>query len=334
MKHYDTVVENRIKDKERALQTWRNKLLNSLQNMFRYKNLPETIPARILNTYLFERGGCIFTNHEDRFYIYDTRPGGAPDVYNEGTIAICTNHIHGTKTVKLGVDGTFIRNDSYAEGLMPIVDKYAAMLVEGDITLNNLFINLRAPVAFSADDDKAVKSARIFYEELEKGNHSVISSSNFSEGVKALDIAPPPGVVKDTIELYQFVLAKFYAELGININGNVKREYQSDSELAQPDLSVMTLCHDMLRARREAFLEINAIFGLNIEVEFDSLWEVQNTIAETKVGEEEDDGDDDNEFGEDTEGYSDDSDSMVRSISTKNIDTVTVDQKPWIGERR
>ena len=105
-----------------------------------------------------------------------------PDVYYIPTKAIVANPYveqSARKTYTRDVDCVLMVNDTYAQGLLPLLKKYCSMLVENVITMNIAGIMSRATIILSAADDKTKASAELFIKHLLDGKLDVIGETPF-----------------------------------------------------------------------------------------------------------------------------------------------------------
>lgn len=249
-------------------------MLNRTQVMFDYKRLPETIPARNLEIMLQLNGNIFFTEVEGKHYVFTGGLGGKPDVYYEPTIYTVANPaLAFSKNLRIGEDGVLIRNDSYGVGLLPMFQKYAALLAENEITMRVADINNRITFLLSAADDRTKASAEKFMDDVKNGKLSVISDNAFLESLKVLPAATQNSVrLTDLIEFEQYLRAGWFNDLGINANYNMKRESISPNEAQLNDDALLPLVDDMLEMRRLGIEEVNKMYNLDIEVNLSSSW--------------------------------------------------------------
>ena len=249
-------------------------MLSRTQSMFDYEGLPETIPARNLEIMLQLNGNVFFTDKPGDYYVFTGGLGGEPDVYYEPTIYTVANPaLKYSANLKIGEDGILIRSDSYGVGLLPMMQKYAALLVENDFTMRIADINSRISFLLSAADDRTEKSARTFLERIVNGDMGVISDSAFLESLKVNPAGNENSTrMTDLIEYQQYLKAAWFNDLGINANYNMKRESISPDEAQLNDDALLPLIDDMLEQRELALKKINEKYGLNISVKLDSSW--------------------------------------------------------------
>ena len=157
-------------------------MLNRCLAMFKYENLPATIPQSNLELLLQTKGSCFLTKYNDSFYALDGTQGGEYNCYNQPTKFIVSNSaLNISKDYVIGVDGVLIKNDFFSLGILPIIKKYCVMLIENHISIRQAIINARAISIISANDDKTKASADIFLKKMVDGELSVIGETPFFE---------------------------------------------------------------------------------------------------------------------------------------------------------
>lgn len=263
-----------VKDKRKSAKSYINYMLIRLQKMFKYDNLPDTIPREMLECYLLQNGVCFITKVNDKLYAFEGTMGGEPDPYYRPTLFIVANPaLKFNKSLDLWKDGVLMRNDSLWLGLFPLMARYATMMSENLVTMRSADVMLRVVAMLTAPDDATRTAAEMYIRKLEKGEFSVIGENRFFDGVK---LQSPPSnngsYLTQFIELQQYLKASFYNEIGLNANYNMKREAIMEGESSLNEDSLLPLCDEMLRCRQEDIARVNEMFGTNISVDFDSAW--------------------------------------------------------------
>lgn len=286
-----------VLDKEKSISEFATYFLMRVMKMFKYKGLPEEIPVDCLNKMLLQDGFCWFTKWNgttltgekaDQYYAFHGRMGSVIDAYYRPTEIIIANpgaNCFENFTLGKQKDGTYygekgviIRNDTLYHGLMPLIKRYAYLLAENLLTLRSADVFLRIIALISGQDDKTLISANEFIKSIEKGEMKAVAEGKFFEGVKMQ--SPPSNngsYLTQFIEYQQYFLGSFFNEIGLNANFNMKRESIAKSESSLNEDSMLPLCQNMLMCRQEDFRVVNEMYGLNIEVEFDSAW-LQNAL--------------------------------------------------------
>lgn len=250
------------------------------QSMFKYDGLPDTIPAKWLEHYLFVNGNCVFIKDGEDLIVTTGGMGGLPDRYYIPTEYIVSNpHVKPKtrKTYIIGEDCVLIRNDTYSQGLIPLLTRYCSQLTENDLTMQTADILSRAMLTITATDTQTKESVEKWLLDLRKGKLSAIGElpSMVGNQDRTVNITPFQAVastITDLIEYHQYLKASLYNELGLNANYNMKRESINSNESQLNDDMLHPLIDDMLARRREALEEVNKMFGTNISVEFNGAW--------------------------------------------------------------
>ena len=264
-----------VTDKEVSSDAYIRYMIIRLQKMFKYENLPDTIPKEYLENYLLLNGTCFVTQVDGKLYALNGTYGGEPDAYYRPTKYIVANPgLKLSKTYDINNDGVLMRNDPLWIGLYPLMARYATLMSENILTIRVADIMLRVMAMLTAPDDKTRIAAEEFLKKLEKGEIGVIGENRFfDEGVKMQ--SPPSNngsYLTQFIELQQYFKGSFYNEIGLNANFNMKREAIGDGESSLNEDSLLPLCEQMLQCRQEDIDKLNKMFGTNISVDFDSAW--------------------------------------------------------------
>lgn len=286
-----------ILDKETGIKQYVAYMLDRTTSMFQWSGLPDTIPSYVLETYLQVFGYAAFLEVDDQtalnypstlkfrpgLYIMFGGIGGERDIYYRPRLFIGANQrlkesIRATIIYDKGeelVDKPCVvmRNDTHYMGLLPMFKRYAAQMVENDISIRSAQINARAQVGIAAATERDAESARKYLDGLEAGKLATISDSAFLEGVSIANVGTQSAnVIIQLIELQQYLKASWFNDLGLNANFNMKREYISREEIGSQTDVLLPLVDDMLDSRRRYAELINELFGLSISVDKNSAW--------------------------------------------------------------
>ena len=285
-------------NKNEMLDSYVRYFLARLQCMFKYEGLPDTIPAKWFEHYLLCNGNCIIARVNDDLYALtggmgnDATPYYIPAGYivanpwlktDGGTL----NKQYWTETIDVNgqhheQDAVLIFNDTYSQGVLPMLNRYCSQLVENDISLNIADILARATINISTADDKTKASAELYLKRLRDGQLGVMSEQAFIEGLNIREFHYVAQSITPLIEYHQYIKASLFNELGLNSNYNMKRESINSNESQLNDDMLHPLIDNMLRERREGITRVNEFFGTDITVSFDSAW-LENEKEEQAV---------------------------------------------------
>lgn len=270
--------------KSQRLRSYNMYDLDRTQSMFEWHGLQDSIPKWILEWHLQVNGvNVIFENEPNKPIICFGGWGGEPNEYYLPTRFIVSNpYLNIFREFNIGADDCVLaKNDTFCQGLIPLLDRYNSQLVENDITFNMADIMLRIQALISADTDTTKQSADLMLKQLVNGKFATVATSEF---VGNVNVSPLVSGVSNTaltnaIEYHQYIKASKYNELGLQSNYNMKRESINSNE-AQLNNDVLTpLIDDMLKCRKNICKEVNSKFGYNWSVELSSAW-LSNKIEE------------------------------------------------------
>lgn len=305
-----------IDDKDAMLRNVIVTMLSKTVKMFKYNGLPDTIKVKDLETQLQVGGFAIWKEVDGKLYTFLGGLGGQPNPYYLPTKAVVTNPaLRYNATLTIDEDCIVMLNDYYYQGLMPLYNKYGGLLVEAEISLKYAILNARVPALVQADNDGTFKSATEFFQKIKDGKeYGIISSKEFFDGIRSQDFYKQ-AYIKDLIESIQYIKGSWYNEVGLNAAFNMKREAINEAEATLNEEILFPTIDMMLECRKDALEKVNAMFGTNITVEFDSVWkrnieqeylsldimknEAQTTM-ESEVNEDEARGDDNSDGSGDT----------------------------------
>lgn len=243
--------------------------------MFKYHNLPDSIPYRELERLLQGDGYAIITKVNDKLYAFYGGLGGELDEYYRPTIATIDNpYLKYNKMLKIDDECVLVRNDSNMMGLTPLYAKYCTELTEADITLMLALYNKRIKNFITATDDSTKASADNFIKKIIDGEISVIGTNEIFDSFK--NFSTNSDTDKSLTEIYETILnikSSMYNEIGLSAYNTAKKERISNAELELNSDNLYPLIDDMLENRKEGIEKINSMFGTNIEVELNSSWD-------------------------------------------------------------
>lgn len=274
-------------------RTYKSYMYDRTLSMFKYTNLPDTIPEEMFEYYLQHYGSCIITEVNGNLYALHGNYGGYIDPYYRPTLYIVANPaLKYSAQLEINKDCVFCINDKLWVGLEPLISRYAYLIAENLITLRVANIMLRIVALLSAPDDKTKAEAERYLSNLVEGKLGIIGENRFFEGVKMQ--SPPSNngsYLTQFIELHQYLLGTFYSEIGLKANFNMKREAIMAEESSLNDDVIVALVETMYQCRLSNVERINAMYGTDIRVAYSGEWlrnEIERSIdlvnAATQAG--------------------------------------------------
>lgn len=273
------------KDKNFNVKLANRYMLTKTLSMFNYSGLPETIPEKELERILQEQGFAFIYKWDDDIVAFSGSLSGDMDYYNNPTeINIANNKTKKTKTVPLN-DGVLILNDDYKLGILKLINKYNTLINENEISIVMTNYNNRVQKIISASDDHTKESAKQYLDKVVDGELAIIGESAFLEDLKVQGSNTSNNQsLSDMIELNQYLKASLLNELGIQANTNTKKERLITAEVAQDKELLYPLVNNMYNNRVDGVNAINEKFGLDVSVDYGSVWKDRNVEDEVENG--------------------------------------------------
>ena len=282
-----------LQNKQMLIDSYFKYMMIKTLKMFKWKNLPKTIPERELELILQLCRFAIFTkaptDDGEKLFVFYGGLGGMPNEYYQPTQAIVTNpYLKFFDVLKLD---DYIKNDGKAVvgwndgmhiGLFSLHNRYASLLAETDLTLKYQLVNMRFNNVLTADDDTTKESLETMYKKVEDGTgFGIIVTTKFMEqtNVDKIELRSQSHQMqlKDTIETKQYLMGSWLNELGLNANYNMKREAINESEADLNEDSLLPMIDDMLQQRKLICDALNEKFADlldgEVSVELSSSWQ-------------------------------------------------------------
>ena len=279
-------------DKDLLYKSYIRYFLARLQSMFIYAGLPKTVPQKWIENLLLVSGSCVWVKtDEDGLFVNKAAPGGDLDIYYIPKEIMIVNPYAkglGEGPYKRDENCVLMLNDTYSQGIMPLLEKYVSLLVESDISQNIAIIMSRATMILSAADEKTKQSAELFIKHLFEGKIDIIGETPFLVGnqdspLSINQFTHANDTITQLIEFHQYIKASLYNDIGLQSNYNMKRESINSNESQLNEDQLHPLIDNMLNERREALKTVNKMFGTNITVDFNSAWEVNEKQEESEI---------------------------------------------------
>ena len=248
---------------------YKNFLFEKLIKIFKYENLPPTIPQEALEDYILHFGFAGITKNE-KFGLVAvpcTKYGVGLYPRYEPFAQYCTPLMEARDLI-IGRDIVVFKNNTYQLSCVPLVERYARQLADADSSITIALENSRINVIPSFDDDEGAESYKAYMIANRLGqvdavaDSSFIQKGNFVDYQKTNQSSLPLALVETRNE----ILRSFLLEIGITVASDKKERMVVDEVNVNSQLLMFNL-HDMLDSRKKAVDDVNAIYGTNISVD-------------------------------------------------------------------
>ena len=154
-------------DKGKCCENYIDYFILRLLKMFKYENLPETMPPDMLEYITMMNGSTFVTKVGDDLYALYGTFGGIQDGYYRPTQYIVANPgLDLTKTYDIESDGVLFRNDFLWKGLYPLIARYAYLMSENLLTIRTADVMLRIIAMISAPDDTTKAAGELYLQKI------------------------------------------------------------------------------------------------------------------------------------------------------------------------
>lgn len=282
---------NPVQIAERDKAKWMNHYMFYLSSLtyqlFEWKNLPETIDMRYLETELHTKGYVGFYNDPEIGYIVSSGAySGRVNHYNQYTEFQCVSPTYNKKFQiydYLNRDdentGVIIRNNDLSYPTIPSISLFAQELAE---TQRIISVNRNAqktPVLITSNDNTILTMKNI-YNQYEGNAPVIITHESINPDTIKVFKTDAPYVVDKLREDRNKIWNEFMTFIGVKNANLEKRERMVTDEVESNNEQIQASGNMFLKARQEACAMINELYGLDVEVCFrsETIERIENEI--------------------------------------------------------
>ena len=272
---------------------WFCRLNNTMQNLFTYENVPESLNVMMLENYLHLSGVCAIIN-DDKYGIIAVlgNYGTDVDVYGIGTHFVGANCKKSydidikSDNIVMCHNNITMTNDYY------LVDKYSHILTEIDKSLNTNIYYSRVYNVPCISDSKVEKQVAQLMKYISKGEYGKYISKDVNlndmldkNNIDMINLTNgSESVHMDTlIRLKDSVLKNFLREIGINVNTMDKSAQVNNKELQAFETYSNLNLFDYYQERKKFIDSVNAKFGTDIKIKLNEMLFNQVTKSNQEV---------------------------------------------------
>lgn len=245
---------------------------NIALNIFGWKNLPETIPERILEKFLYFYGCVVF--YKDDEYGFLTLPAFPQAILNPYfDFTKCNAWGYNIQKeldisyFSLNRNGVLIRNNNTVTPTFNIIKYYVDIITNVDRTIETQLYTMKKPYIISGNN-KTVLSIKNFFKNIFDNNPFCVVDDNLKnkikESLELMEIKTDYHV--NELFLYKSAIIGELCEiLGFKSQTFEKKERLLVDEInSNNDFTYMNIV-SQFNQRKKSSEEINKIWGLNIE---------------------------------------------------------------------
>lgn len=263
-----------------------DRLMELSISMFDWKNLPDSIDARFIETTLFQNGAVVFFKDDDLENPWTANKLGlAENRLEEGTYLALQVAMNGKWNVyNIPTDRRAYSSNGYQRNLTPdnSVIIYNNMIRTNSVLTCKLYalrlwnldrvidVNANAqktPVLITADENQRLTALQL-YQKWDGNEPFIFGDKNLD--IKTLNVlrTDAPYVGDKIYQLKTEIWNEALTYLGISNVNYQKKERMISDEVLRNQGGTIASRYSRLNARREAVKQINNMFGLDIEVNY------------------------------------------------------------------
>ena len=271
---------------------WRRMLYNKIENIFLVKGLPEEIPVRVFNLFLFRYGKVVFYKIGSQYMV---QPFTYTNVFNPYYIPLKGRVVNPYLPPKyqsweftldeqcvIYNSTTDMYNERPFSQVADLIWKTANQLAEIDISYYAVTRNSRLIALFTAETDLQRAEMDRVLSRMYNGCVDITMGEDIVSHIRVNPISQESSRNKLTelVEFTQYILANFYHDFGINSNYNLKREQLNSDEIDVNQEVLRMNIEDMLVSRQDAVKKINEKYGLGISIDLNE--KLYSTLLESQ----------------------------------------------------
>lgn len=263
---------------------WYFKLVNYILGIYQYAGLPESLPARELESNLMLRGHAVIFESKGELVtniteLYDF------DLYYRPTRATFGNALIPFKNLTFGKDseiiynnriqGNILRRQAVDSGLSTYVKRYARLLADMESTIDIYIVNSRLQSYPTAKNQQMVAQLSDFNNRIAMGERAVLTDPSYLDAFRNIELthSRTSDTLNDLLIARDKILATFFREIGVKFVEQQKKAQLTEDEVTADEQLLLINLDDMLQERRAGLERVNKHFGTNITVKINPAYD-------------------------------------------------------------
>ena len=209
---------------------WFWKIANICLDIFKYENLPDSLPQREIESNLIFTNHCVIFPKKSELVTAVTSIYGY-DKYYTPTKYTYAQAVLGSKSNQSIKDNVIIYNSSLKDNvlnlpcdgsLLTFIQRYARQLADIESTINNYIVNMRLVSLPVATNDSTRASLLKFFDKLALGEREVISDKPIIDSFRNIEITSKitNDTLTDLLQCRDKILEMFYRDIGVKFRNN------------------------------------------------------------------------------------------------------------------
>lgn len=283
IREYDNQKLYPVKNVKRGYSFYLKMLYEKCLGMFKYLNLPETLPAEEIEKRLMWFGFCGVFKHKTFGIVCADGGLSGVDIYYRPTSFVYAQPVLGSDELKINDNCVIIYNTQsdviHPYGFSELIKRYARMLADVDASIEIQIINSRATKLNSVADDLTAIAVNNAMQAIERGETYTVNQNSIIDKWQTKDWnTAHPEQIEKLLDAKQCILNSFLEEIGVK-SINAKRERMITNEVSADNQLLMVNTDDLLYKRKMGVKQINEMFKCDIKVELNETYDVSKNIT-------------------------------------------------------
>lgn len=170
-------------------------------------------------------------------------------------------------------------------GIKPLLMYTADLLADTIVSISVALKNIRLSNVLAADDQNVVDSIRAAVEKMYNGEPYIVVQSTLVSTLQSFPVRQnvQTNELLQLIELYQYIWARFYEQIGIKTHDNMKKERMITAEVDEgADMALFNI-DDLRQSISEGLDRVNAMFGTSMRLRVNPLIQQQQQAPEDQT---------------------------------------------------
>lgn len=262
--------------------------------------VPEEINYNFLMLQLLLGGRiCFFRRKGDILTALNANSASEPDLYYlPRKVLVVSPYLTGEYILTPGEDCEVVYCTSLDQyrymdytisGIKPLLMYTADLLADTIVSISVALKNIRLTNVLAADDQNVVDSIRAAVQKMYNGEPYVVVQSTLVSTLQSFPVRQnvQTNELLQLIELYQYIWARFYEQVGIKTHDNMKKERMITAEVDEgADMALFNI-DDLRQSITEGLQRVNAMFGTDMQLRVNPIIQQQ---AEQQADAQSEDG--------------------------------------------
>ena len=170
-------------------------------------------------------------------------------------------------------------------GIKPLLMYTADLLADTIVSISVALKNIRLSNVLAADDQNVVDSIRAAVQKMYDGEPYIVVQSTLVSTLQSFPVRQnvQTNELLQLIELYQYIWARFYEQIGIKTHDNMKKERMITAEVDEgADMALFNI-DDLRQSITEGLQRVNAMFGTDMQLRVNPLIQQQQQAPEDQT---------------------------------------------------